>query len=403
MRRGMAGLAVLVISGLWILLPATGRAAEEKAGGPQPPAAEGTVPEVPQVPDQPPKAAPEPAPLSPAVGEPALYPEGLVHDVAKGDTLWDLSGKYLGTPWRWPELWERNRFLSNPHYIYPGIRVEIFPAAPKDYLMEVAPAPEPAREEAEVAALPAGPPAEPAPAAPERPAPGPPVLGIAPNDFVRGGEFLLRRPEGIGRIVGGEEPRVAFSEGDRIHLALEKEIPPGQILGAYRVRKPETLPAGGPGTGYVRYLVGIVQVTGRQDGLHEAVVRKSFEDLNVLCLLSEEIPSYAPVVLREEGDGMETFVLAGRSENQDLAEGDFVYLNGGEDRGIRTGDVFGIYVRALDVTWQEGVRATGARVPVAKAVVVKVLPESSTAYVQDSSFSFLAGAIARRGPLPKDR
>ncbi len=111
-RVSLAG--ILLLLGMWGLVGCSSTQKVESKPAPAEQAVEQTVPAEDEVTTTPMQAEAE----TQVTAIKRDYPDRYV--VKKGDTLWDIAARFLKSPWLWPEVWNINPKIRNPHLIYPG-------------------------------------------------------------------------------------------------------------------------------------------------------------------------------------------------------------------------------------------------------------------------------------------
>ena len=221
-----------------------------------------------------------------------------IYTIKQGDTLWDISSKFLKDPFLWPKLWQRNPYITNPHWIYPGQPVRIVPAEElmKEVPKEAAKEPEikkagptPAEEKPPLAeATPeAKPEAKPAEVKPElkpvevKPAEQKPVEekpGGFPEARSAGfvGDINLR---GIGVILDNRDGKNLFSEGDIVFMAFRTADPVmvGNKYTIFRREKYVRHPVTKRKIGMKYLITGNVQVIDQQGNFYTGKIIEAFD------------------------------------------------------------------------------------------------------------------------------
>ena len=139
-----------------------------------------------------------------------------LYTIKKGDTLWDISSRFLKDPFLWPNLWQRNPYITNPHWIFPGQPIRLtgeVPGAEQPKAMVQEPVAAAMKEEPSVMKMPE---AEVMPAEVN-----PPQL----SDTRYAGFMGNVDYEGIGIIVENREGKAIYASDDIVYLAFKTDEP----------------------------------------------------------------------------------------------------------------------------------------------------------------------------------
>jgi nucleoid-associated protein YgaU len=262
------------------------------------------------------------------------------HTVVKGDTLWDISARFLERPWQWPEVWRVNPQIENPHLIFPGdiIRLVYIEGDPALVLERGAASPyQTVSGDGRLSPRIRATPIETAIPAIDLEA----IQGFLVHNRIVGPDVLQTAPY----VVEGESERIVLGAGDRLYV--RGDLPPAQSL--HFVRRgplyvdPQTREVLGQEATYV----GLGRVVARSGEVGTMLVSDSREEVKIgdRVLPTEERrvdARFFPSSPGREIDGQIISVFGGVTQ---VGQFDVVVLNRGEREGLSPGNVLAIYKR----------------------------------------------------------
>jgi len=196
-----------------------------------------------------------------------------VHTVEKGDTLWDLSSKYLGSPWYWPKVWSYNPQIANPHWIFPGNQVRFFPGSGEETPVRAEPVGNGDEDDLQANEMVGG--------EDEIQMVRLPVTAKTGELVVRDGFVTPNEVEAAGTLVASFAETEMLSQNDIVYLDF-KDRSAVQVGASYVVFRPQQKiyhPRNGRFLGYLTQIVGTVKVNATREPKVRAVVERSFDDL----------------------------------------------------------------------------------------------------------------------------
>ena len=256
------------------------------------------------------------------------------YTVVRGDTLWDISGKFLSQPWKWPEIWHANPQVKNPHLIYPGDVLSLVYIDGQPRLMlnrgesrgtiKLSP---------QVRSTPL---AEAIPAIPLEKI----NSFLLSNRIINTAEEFAQRPY----VVAGNQERVVSGAGDRIYArgSFDDQQP---SYGLFRQGKTYTDPVTQEFLGINADDIGGADLTEVEGDIATLQLTRTTQEVRLgdRLFVSEERPINSTFMPSEPSETIDGVILdVPRGVNQ-IGQFDVVTINKGTRDGLAEGHVLAIY------------------------------------------------------------
>ena len=246
---------------------------------------------------------------------------GLYYTIQKGDTLWDISEHFYDSPWVWPDLWEKNQQIANPHWINPGEQIRLY-----------------SREELETTAQPE-PEAEPEVAVQPQ---EPPYYLYPAIDSVG---FIRKKPVSpSGTIFKVKEDKVMITQRDLVYIRPigNMTFESGDRFTVFRTLKPLKDKDAKALIGVQHYILGVVEIIEVEPKFSTGRVLQSFRHIELNDLMIPYEPRSPKITLTESKEGLKGKIIASEQQQGMFADA-VVFIDTGRKDGVKVGQSYSIY------------------------------------------------------------
>jgi hypothetical protein len=281
-------------------------------------------------------------------GYPTSIPEGTAYYIVqRGDTLWDLAGRFLSNHYLWPQIWDANKHIKDAHWIWPGDPV-VFP---KLAVVAEKAGEAPALPEAE------GLGGQGLVTGAETDTTGASMLGPVTEEMtLQCAQYVVddREDESL-YILGSEQgtDKVALSERDIVYLSKGSNagVKPGDLYSLHHVAYPLRHPVSGKKLGTKVETTGWAKVVVVTENSACAVIEQSCADIHAGDYLTPFEKVNVPMTVRRVPNDCcnppngktARHVVDLQDDASIVGTGQFVTIDAGTDDGIAPGSTFSVY------------------------------------------------------------
>ncbi|NQZ31178.1 MAG: LysM peptidoglycan-binding domain-containing protein [Oceanospirillaceae bacterium] len=256
--------------------------------------------------------------------------------VKKGDTLWDIAGVFLKSPWLWTSIWEKNAQIKNPHLIYPKDVIYLVYRDGQPYLSKSKPSSNKVSPKVRTV---------------NKFTPITAIPKIALQAFVSSHRIVdSARVDKMPYILAGSGMRELIGKGDEVFVrgVLDPDFNHYHI---YRIGKTFGAEQGFPTSNTEIIKVGTLDLLDKQGDISRGIVSQSKGlvkkgDIIVRAQNLSLQPLYYLAAAPSDVSGK---IIAAVNEKFQIARYDGVVLNLGLDAGITPGHVFNIIKAPVEV------------------------------------------------------